>query len=392
MSRDLLLVAISLFTWGIGEGMFFYFQPLYLQYWGASPVQIGAILSVAGMAMAVVQIPAGHLSDRFGPQYVMKASWVQGLLSTLVMAFSTTLQGFVIGLVLYSMTMYVSGPMNAYISRARGKVPLARAMTINSAAFNSGAILGPLLGGLLGSRIGLMPILRVAAVIFLISTSVVVFIRAHPVEREPDHAPMRGSLIHNRRFLAFLPLAFLTVLAAYLPQPLTPNFLENQGGLPLQTIGQLTSLGSLSNVIMLLLGGGASARLGIWVGQAMLGVYALLLWQGTSTAWYWVAYGFLGGYRLLRVMIAAFARPLVPAGQIGLAFSMLETVNAAAVVVAPLAAGFLYNRNPFSVYAVALVVIALSLIVNLSIFPRMQRQPVEAQPAQSEMETEKETL
>ncbi len=392
MSRDLLLVAISLFTWGIGEGMFFFFQPLYLQYWGASPVEIGAILSVAGIAMALVQIPAGHLSDRFGPQYVMKASWVQGLLSTLVMAFSTTLQGFVVGLVLYSMTMYVSGPMNAYISRARGKVPLARAMTINSAAFNSGAILGPLLGGILGSRIGLMPILRVAAVIFLISTSVIVFIRPHPVERETGHAFAGGRLIHNRRFLAFLPLAFLTVLAAYLPQPLTPNFLENQGGLSLETIGQLTSLGSLSNVIMLLLGGGVSAKVGVWIGQAMLGVYALLLWQGTSAAWYWVAYSFLGGYRLLRVMTAAFARPLVPSGQIGLAFSMLETVNAAAVVVAPLTAGFLYNRNPHWVYAVALILIALSLMANLAVFPRLQHQPAVEQPAPVELDTEKETL
>jgi MFS family permease len=371
--------------------MFFYFQPLYLQYWGASPVEIGAILSVAGIAMAVVQIPAGQLSDRFGPQYVMKASWVQGLLSTLVMAFSNSLQGFIVGLVLYSMTMYVSGPMNAYISRARGKVPLARAMTINSAAFNSGAILGPLLGGILGSRIGLMPILRVAAVIFVISTAMIVFIRPHPVERETSHNLAPGSLLHNRRFLAFLPLIFLTVLAAYLPQPLTPNFLENQGGLSLQTIGQLTSLGSLSNVILLLLGGGLSAKVGILAGQAMLGVYALLLWQGTSPAWYWVAYGFLGGYRLLRVMIAAFARPLAPVAQIGLAFSLLETVNASAIVVAPLVAGLLYNQNPYWVYATALILIALSLLANVIVFPRLQRQPAPL-PDQLSSETENQAL
>ena len=45
MNRNLLLVAISLFTWGVGEGLFIYFQPLYLQQWGADPLMIGAVLS-----------------------------------------------------------------------------------------------------------------------------------------------------------------------------------------------------------------------------------------------------------------------------------------------------------------------------------------------------------
>lgn len=392
MSRDLLLMAISLFTWGIGEGMFYFFQPLYLQHWGASPVQIGAILSVVGIGMAVMQIPAGKLSDRFGPQYVMKASWLQGLVSTLVMAFSTSLQGFTFGLLLYGMTMYVSGPMNAYIGRARGKMSLERAMAINSAAFNSGAILGPLLGGMLGNRIGLMPVLRVAAVIFAISSSMILFLRAHPAEREVDLSHTRDGLMKNRRFLTFLPLAFLTVLAAYLPQPLTPNYLENQAGLSLVTIGQLTSLGSLSNVILLLIGGGASARVGIWIGQAMLGVYALLLWQGNSAVWYWLAYGFLGGYRLLRVMISAFVRPLVPAAQTGLAFGMLETVNAAAIVISPLIAGFLYDRNPSWVYATAIIFIAVALSTNLVMLPRLRRLPNPAVPAEIDLITEEKRL
>ena len=44
MTKDLILVAVSLFTWGLGEGIFIYFQPLYLQKLGASPVAIGGDL------------------------------------------------------------------------------------------------------------------------------------------------------------------------------------------------------------------------------------------------------------------------------------------------------------------------------------------------------------
>ncbi len=68
MSRDLILLGFSLMTWGIGEGMFFIFQPLYLQQLGASPVTIGVIFGAAGIAMTVAHIPAGHLADRIWPQ------------------------------------------------------------------------------------------------------------------------------------------------------------------------------------------------------------------------------------------------------------------------------------------------------------------------------------
>ena len=44
MSRDFILVIISLLTWGIGEGAFLYFQPIYLEELGASPLVVGSIL------------------------------------------------------------------------------------------------------------------------------------------------------------------------------------------------------------------------------------------------------------------------------------------------------------------------------------------------------------
>lgn len=53
MTPDLILVAVSLFAWGVGEGLFVYFQPLYLQEFGASPIQIGTIIGGMGIAMAL---------------------------------------------------------------------------------------------------------------------------------------------------------------------------------------------------------------------------------------------------------------------------------------------------------------------------------------------------
>jgi len=53
MNRNLLLVAISLFAWGAGEGLFIYFQPLYLQQLGADPLLTGAVFGAMGGATAI---------------------------------------------------------------------------------------------------------------------------------------------------------------------------------------------------------------------------------------------------------------------------------------------------------------------------------------------------
>ena len=94
MSRDLILVAVSLFIWGLGEGTFIEFRPLYLEQLGANPVVIGSILGAAGMVMAFSHIPAGILADRFGRRPIMWAGWVAGLAATSLMALADRLSIF----------------------------------------------------------------------------------------------------------------------------------------------------------------------------------------------------------------------------------------------------------------------------------------------------------
>ena len=127
MNRNLLLVAISLFAWGMGEGLFIYFQPLYLQEWGADPVMIGTIFGAMGISMAVFQIPAGYLSDRFGSRSLMWASWLLGTSAAWTMALARTLPMFVVGLILYGLTSFVMAPMNSYITNVLDPAQLTAA-------------------------------------------------------------------------------------------------------------------------------------------------------------------------------------------------------------------------------------------------------------------------
>ena len=73
--RDLAIVAISALIWGLGEGFIIFFLPLALQRWKTNAVQIGAVLSMIGVTMAVEQVPAGYFSDRFGTRPIIFASY-----------------------------------------------------------------------------------------------------------------------------------------------------------------------------------------------------------------------------------------------------------------------------------------------------------------------------
>ena len=377
MTRDLILVALSLMTWGIGEGMFFYFQPIYLKELGASPVMIGMVLGASGLVMTAAHIPAGYLSDKIGRRPLIWISWLGGMLATWAMALAQTLPTFILGLLLYSLTAFVMSPLNSYITAARGKFSVGRALTFISAFYNGGAILGPLLGGLIGDRLGLHTIYRVSASIFIVSVLIILFIRPQAVEVHPEgDAPRRLQISSSHRL--YLAIIFLVMFATYLPQPLTPNYLQEHKNISVEQVGQLGSIASIGVVILNLTLGSLNAHLGFVFAQVCVGIFALLIWQGTGIPWYMVAYFLMGGYRAARALAAAQTRTLVHQANMGLAYGITETVGTSAAIIAPPIAGFLYETNPATIYVLSIFLIIGSLAVSILYNPTRTAQPVEA--------------
>ena len=182
MNRNLKLVSISLFTWGVGEGLFLFFQPIYLQNLGADPIAIGAILGGMGFMTTISQIPSGYLSDRFGSRPLMWFSWIWGTLAAWMMALSGSLNLFVVALLLYGFTGSVLAPMNAYITSVKGDWSAGRSLTFTSAAYHFGAVIGPSIGGYLGEQLNLRILYFMAAIIFVISTILILFIEKPKIE------------------------------------------------------------------------------------------------------------------------------------------------------------------------------------------------------------------
>lgn len=380
MNRDLRLVAASLFIWGVGEGMFFYFQPLYIQQLGANPVQIGAILGAAGLAMTLAHIPAGALADHLGRKKIMVTAWTVGLVTTWIMFLAPSLPLFVIGLVGYWTTAFVMSPMASYITAARDNWSVGRALTTVTAAFSLGATIGPLAGGQIAEHLGLRAVYGIAAVLFIFSTACICAIRSQPTEPHEGGSRYR-ALLGRQRFLGFLGLASAVVFGLYLSWPLTPNFLQDVRHIRLGEIGLFGSLNALGVAVLNLTIGRIAPRLAYLLAQGLVGVSVLLLWRGTGSPWFALGYFLAGGFRTARSMVTALVQTLVQPSEMGLAYGLAETVQSAAMVLAAPLAGVLYRSRPELPFPVALTIIAAVLVLSALFAPRTHHAPSGAEPA-----------
>ncbi len=258
--------------------------------------------------------------------------------------------------------------MNSYATAARGRMTPARVMTLLSAAYNLGAAVGASVGGWVGEHVQLRIVYTVAAGIFTLSTALVCFLRPQPREIQdiPDPAmPLRA----NRRYIVFLGITFVAIFAMYLPQPLTPKFLESERGLSRGAIGFLGFCGSFGNALMSLVLGRLEAGVGFLLAQGAVALAMALFWQGKGIIWFACAYLLLGGFRAARSLVFAQVRLWILPAQMGLAYGIGEAVSSLAIVLAPLLAGFLYVRQPIFMYMVALTLILFAALTFLLFSP-----------------------
>jgi len=374
MSRDLLLVSVSLFFWGIGESSYRLFQPLYLEKLGASPITIGVILGGAGIVMTLAHIPAGYLSDRIGRRIIMWAAWILGIISGIIMATAQSLQVFTVGVLSYGVTAFVVAPMNSYITAARGNWSVGRAISFTSAMYNLGAIIGPILGGWIGERFGYSEIYLTATIIFVLSTIFILLIKSQPVEK-PMSIDTSAQSLFKGSFVGFLPIIFLAHLAMYIAQPLATNYLQNSHNLSLGEIGYLGAISSFGAVVLSLGIGQIKAGTGFIIAQMVTILFPFFLWQGNNMASFAVGHFMLGGFRSARSMAITQMRGFISSVNMGLAYGIAESTAGAAIIVAPIFSGFLYERDPILMFPAAIAFSLISIITTI-VFTRKHQLAV----------------
>src|ERR1044072_7353203 len=224
--------------------MFFNFVPIYLdQQFLLSKYEIGIILGAFGFFMAITHIPAGRLADRFGRRPLLILSWVLGLVSTLIMGLAFVLPLFLVGLFGYGLTAFVSAPLSSYVTAARGEWPVGTVLSLTTATFATGMVLGPITGGWIGDHYGMRISFIAAGLIFALSNVFIFLIERQPVDTHDPESPP-PTLMSNQRFLILMGVLAFAIFSMYLAQPLTPTFLEGVRGLSLSETGIIFTAGA----------------------------------------------------------------------------------------------------------------------------------------------------
>jgi len=370
LNRNLFFVAAALFLWGFGEGMFFNFVPIYLDnQFLLSKYEIGLILGAFGFSMAITHIPAGRLADRIGRKPLLIGAWLLGLVATLIMGFAQALPLFLVGLFAYGLTAFVSSPLSSYVTAARGEWPVGTVLSLTTATFGMGMVLGPVTGGWIGDHYGMRMSFYVAAAVFVFSNMFMAFIAGQPIDHHDPSAPP-PSLRSNQRFITLIGVLAFSIFAMYIAQPLTPNFLEGVRGLSLSQTGLIFTAGALGNSLMAIAFSRANPRKGFLFTQALVILFALFIWKGTSLPIFALGYFLLGGFRAGRPMAMAQAREFIHESQMGITYGIMETVGAVIFILTPPIAGFLFERDPMILYPLAIGLIAVSIVVSSIFLPR----------------------
>ncbi|MBI3167654.1 MAG: MFS transporter [Chloroflexi bacterium] len=359
--------------------MFFNFVPIRLESeFLLSKQQVGLALGAFGFFMAITHLPSGHLADRIGRRPLLITAWLVGTACTLIMGLAKNLPLYLVGLFGYGLTALVASPLSSYVTAARGKLEVGTVLSLISAMFSLGMALGPVSGGWVAEYYGMNTSYLVAFAVFVISNLCLMFIQSQPLDTHDPSAPP-PNLLKNVRFVNFLMIYAFVVFALYLAQPLTPNFLKGVRELTLTETGWIFSAGALGNSVMMIALSRLHPRRGFVLAQLLVILFAALIWQGAGLPVFMLGYFLLGGFRAARPMAMAQARELVHGSQMGLSYGAMETVSSVVFIIAPPIAGFIFDRDPFIIYPLAIGLITVSIMVSYFFAPRnVEEQAVAA--------------
>jgi len=374
-------LSLSLFLWGVGEGLWAYLRPLYITQLGADSAGVGLILAIYGLAPMLVMLPAGRLSDLFGPRGLMIGAWWIGTVGQVGLAFAPEWHWLAPGVFLLAGSAAGVPAMNAYVAldatRRLGVAEASRRMqTLLSrvmAIYVAGTIVSPLVGGWLAERLGLRVVLLMSAGWFLMSTLLVHTLPPiKPLAPPPDKRPSpderpaawwRMSADQLRVFGVLL----LVYLCFSLGYSLVPSYMEDVRQLPVATIGGLGSATALGGTIWLLVLGRRSSRQALVIAAGMLiaAWTGLLLIPGGAVE----APALVGVYFLLGVYSGARSLSLTVVGEHtdpdrrGTSFGLIETMFGIGTFVGPWLAGRLYGLDPRLPFGLARVAASLLMPV-----------------------------
>ncbi len=225
---SLLVLFLTVFVDLIGFGMVIPFLSFYAREYGASGLEVGAVVGIYSIMQFFFAPVWGRLSDRIGRRPVLLISLAASTSGYLLFAFSRSLTVLFVSRLIAGAGGANIGTAQAYIADTTAPENRAKGMGLIGAAFGLGFILGPPLSGILaavgtsrGLHGNLLPGLAAASLSF---TAFVLALSVLAESKPPNLVPRSAvppqfdrriwaEVFSNRVLASLMAALFLTLLA-----------------------------------------------------------------------------------------------------------------------------------------------------------------------------------
>jgi MFS family permease len=298
--RLLVPVYIPSFVMAISQEALTVLLPLYMLELGESPAIAAMIVGLRGIGILLFDVPAGLLVARFGDKPVLLGGLA--LILGSLLAFGTATQFWLLGLAAVALGFGHAAWMlgrQSYLADICEHHELGRAIAAMAGLQRGGALVGPVLGGLLAGAAN-YPTAFLAGAVSAVLAAALVIAFARPVEthEEVGDTSLRGTvrvLREQRRVLATAGTSALVLQLMRATRQLSVSLFGQALGLDVAAIGLVYSLGTVVDIALFYPSGVLADR----YGRKWSAVPSMLLYA-TGLALLPLAQGF---YSLLAVAL-----------------------------------------------------------------------------------------
>lgn len=302
---------------------------------GATPALLGMALGAYGLSQALLQIPFGMLSDRFGRKPLIQLGLGLFVAGSLLAGWSDSIEGVILGRILQgsgaiaSVLMAMASDLTREESRTKGMASIGLSIGL---AFALSLVLGPMIGDLYGLT-GIFLLTAGLGVVGMVLVAAIVptpEVRLHQPDALPAREQLREVLTSSRllRLDAGIFVLHLVLTAMFLIVPLLLEELGIAGGRHWWVYLSVMAAGFITMLPLLILGEKQRRLKQVMVlAVVLLGVAIALMgirWEWIGSLWL-VLFVFFTGFNLLEALLPSMISKEAPAAGKGSAMGVYST-------------------------------------------------------------------
>ncbi len=369
---SMIVLFMSIFLVGIGFSIIMPVLPYYAESLGASPFQLGLLITVYAICQFIFAPIWGNYSDRIGRKPVLLMGILGFAVTFILCAYATRLwMLYLIRIAGGALSCATMPTAMAYVGDSTSLEKRGSSMGMVGAAMGMGMIFGPAIGGLLSSISLGFPFLLAGLLALVNSVGVLLLLKESlPDEQRHSRKFARVSLLQGLRtpLALFFVVIFLASTGEAVHHGTFALFTEAKLGFTPRDIGwAFTAAGVASALVQGLLVGRLINHIGeektAITGIALMGLsFALFIFTFNVPSSIIFMSVFAAGVGLIRPSISSAVSKRTEGGQ-GASLGVLQGYDSLGRAVGPSLGGFMLGLGLNLAYLSAMAVSLLALIV-----------------------------